>query len=216
MEARAVAPAPLHPLVKLSGAVAAVSLAALCGWIVDGNQTAPGEVGLFRLINGLPAFLYPLAWPAMQLGNLFASPAAAIVAAGFRKWSLAVGLLAIAPLKLVASRIVKDHFDRQRPASVIDEVTRRGDASAAGQAFLSGHAVIAVGLATVAHPYLGRRGRILAWAGAAVVCIGRIYVGAHLPLDTIAGAALGYALGTGVLLVLGSFGLRSRGRRADK
>jgi undecaprenyl-diphosphatase len=36
-----------------------------------------------------------------------------------------------------------------------------------------------------------------------LVCLARVYVGAHLPLDVVGGAALGLAIGGLVRLVLG-------------
>jgi tRNA A-37 threonylcarbamoyl transferase component Bud32 len=63
---------------------------------------------------------------------------------------------------------------------------------------------VAVALATVASPYLGRRARRVAWVLAGCVCLARMYVGSHLPYDVIGGAALGWAAGSLVLFVLGA------------
>jgi glycosyltransferase 2 family protein len=69
---------------------------------------------------------------------------------------------------------------------------------------VSGHSAVAVALATVASPFLGRRARRVAWTLAALVCVARIYVGSHLPFDVVGGAALGWAAGALVLLVFGA------------
>ena len=69
---------------------------------------------------------------------------------------------------------------------------------------MSGHSAVAVALATVASPFLGRRARRVAWTLAGLVCVARIYVGSHLPLDVVGGAALGWAAGALVLLVFGA------------
>jgi len=58
-------------------------------------------------------------------------------------------------------------------------------------------------LAAVAAPYLPRWGRRLVWSLAVTVVVARVYVGAHLPLDVIGGAALGYAAAALVHLALG-------------
>ena len=84
---------------------------------------------------------------------------------------------------------------RHRPAQIVDEVVLRG-APAVGRGFLSGHVIVAVGIATVLAPWLGRRTMIVVWSLAATVCLGRIYAGAHLPLDVVGGAALGWSLGS--------------------
>jgi glycosyltransferase 2 family protein len=43
-----------------------------------------------------------------------------------------------------------------------------------------------------------------------VVSLGRVYVGAHLPLDVLGGAALGVATGALVHVLLGAPGARDR------
>jgi undecaprenyl-diphosphatase len=63
---------------------------------------------------------------------------------------------------------------------------------------------VAVALATVSSPYLGRRARRVAWILAGCVCLARMYVGSHLPFDVVGGAALGWAAGSLVLFVLGA------------
>ena len=107
---------------------------------------------------------------------------------------------------------IKERWLRERPASVVDDVIRRGDVSAAGKAFVSGHAIIAFGLATVMAPYLPPLGRRVVWGLAIAVCIARVYVGAHLPLDVMGGAAAGWAVGCLINLALGRAASRSSGR----
>jgi len=58
-------------------------------------------------------------------------------------------------------------------------------------------------LAAVAWPWLGRRGRMAVVAVVVLVCLARVYVGAHLPLDVIGGAGLGLAVAGLVRLALG-------------
>jgi undecaprenyl-diphosphatase len=48
------------------------------------------------------------------------------------------------------------------------------------------------------------------------VCLSRMYVGAHLPLDVVGGAALGWAAGSLVHLLLGAPGGRPSPERAAK
>ena len=59
----------------------------------------------------------------------------------------------------------------------------------------------------MAWPWLGRRGRIVVAVLVTVVCLSRVYVGAHLPLDVVGGAALGLAVGGAVRLLHGTAGL---------
>jgi membrane-associated phospholipid phosphatase len=182
----------------------AVAVLILTGFHVDGNYASEAEAAAFRLINGFPSLIYWPAWVIMQLGNMIAVPAVAVVALVFRRYRLAVACLMVGAGKWYISRLLKDVFLRERPASILSDVVLR-DAPAAGQAFVSGHAVIAVGLATVVHPYVGRKWRIAVWALALLVCVARVFVGAHLPLDVVGGAAAGWALGTAANLLMGLF-----------
>ena len=67
----------------------------------------------------------------------------------------------------------------------------------------SGHAAVAVALVAVAWPWLGTRGRLVCVALALPVCLARVYVGAHVPLDVAGGAGLGLAIAEVVRLLLG-------------
>jgi undecaprenyl-diphosphatase len=139
----------------------------------------------------------------MQLGVIGAVPLVAVVALATRHLRLALdAVLAAGSIYLIA-KVIKQFVQRGRPDSLLDEVHILGEA-AGGLGYVSGHSAVAVALATVASPYLGRRARRVAWALAAAVCIARMYVGAHLPYDVLGGAALGWAAGALVHLVLGA------------
>jgi undecaprenyl-diphosphatase len=107
------------------------------------------------------------------------------------------------------AKIVKGEFGRGRPAALLGDVTVRGDPGL-GFGFVSGHTAVAFALAAVAAPHLGRRGRLVAWALAALVGLARMYVGVHLPLDVLGGAGLGLTVGAIVSLLVGRFGPRRR------
>lgn len=176
-------------------AAGAAALLYLSAAIVHPDRVSELERSLFHSINGLPELLYWPVWVVMQLGNLLAIPAAAILVLIWRRWRLAIALLVAGGAKTLLSREIKDLVTRHRPASVIDGVIRRGDAAATGEAFVSGHAVIAFAIAVLVHPYLPADKRWIAWVLAVAVCVGRVYVGAHLPLDVVGGAAMGAAIG---------------------
>lgn len=163
------------------------------------KHVGPVEAAAFRAVNDLPESLYPSVWVIMQLGTLGAAPAAAGGAwlAGNRE--LAGRLLAGGSATWILSKLVKRLVRRPRPAAMLAGARGRGR-DATGLGYLSGHAGVAVALGAAALPRLGPAGR------AAVICIvpavglSRIYVGAHLPLDTVGGAALGLAVDAAVAL----------------
>jgi membrane-associated phospholipid phosphatase/tRNA A-37 threonylcarbamoyl transferase component Bud32 len=161
------------------------------------------ETGAFDLVNGLPGWLFAPVWGVMQLGALGAVPAVAVVALVLRRRRLALDLAVAGGLAWLAARFVKDAFDRPRPGGLLDLVVHRGP-EAVGLGFVSGHTAVAVALATAASPHLPRPWRRVVWAAAAVVGLSRIYVGAHLPLDVVGGAGLGWAIGALLHLALGT------------
>ncbi len=145
---------------------------------------------------------FPVVWVPMQLGNLLVVPAAVLAALAFRRWRLAAGLALAGAGVYVLAKVVKRFVERGRPSDVLDDVVVRG-AAPHGLGFVSGHIAVVTALALVAWPWLPRWGRWAAGAAVAAVFLTRMYVGAHLPLDMVGGAALGVAVGALVRLLLG-------------
>ena len=175
------------------------------GMLAVRNGTVTGfEKSVFHAVNDLPQAFYPVLWPFQQLGVLVVGPIAAIIAALFRKFRLALALLIATVAKLGLERVVKQMVSRQRPGtSVGHDVHLRGDVSVSGESFVSGHALLAAAIACLVVPYLKGRWKLVAWAVLGLVMVTRVYVGAHNPLDVICGAALGLALGGCLNLAFG-------------
>ena len=167
---------------------------ALSALPVHEHSVSPAEEHVFRAINDWTVLPFFVVWPIMQLGNFLAVPVAAAVAAGLRRFRLALAMLAAGVAAYFLAKVVKDIVVRGRPASLLDDVRLRG-ATAFGRGYVSGHAAVVTLLAVLAWPYLGRRWRWVVLGVAVVVCLARVYVGAHLPLDVVGGAALGLAMG---------------------
>ena len=160
------------------------------------------ERDLFRIVNDMPEIVFPIVWAVMQLGNVVAVPVVAGVAALTGRFRMARDLLVAGGLAYLAADLVKSVVGRERPAGFpVGAVLLDGNVSGIG--FISGHAAVAAALATAAVPYLSRRGRRWVWAIAWTVAVARVYVGAHLPLDIVGGAATGWAIGSLVHYVFG-------------
>ena len=184
------------PWIRLGAGTAALLVTAAA---VRRDHVGPGEDLVFRAVNGLPDSLYPPAWVVMQLGTLGAAPAAAGVAWLAADGELAGRLLVSGAATWALSKLVKQMVRRPRPASLLPGTRCRGR-EAAGLGYLSGHAGVAVALGAAALPRLGPAGRALALSVIPVVGLTRVYVGAHLLLDVVGGAALGLAVEAAVRL----------------
>jgi len=189
----------LHWTRRRVDAIAAMAgtLVLVAGMVVVRNGWVPGvERRVFRVINDLPGFLYPLFAPAQQLGVLVVGLLVAVVAVALRRYRLALAAVLVTGAKLVLERVVKAAVTRERPGTSIGaDIHVRGDVSRAGESFVSGHAVLATALAMIIAPYLRGRWRLVPWLLAGAVAVGRVYVGAHNPLDVVCGAALGLGIG---------------------
>ena len=157
------------------------------------DRVAPLEERAFRLINRLPDAAYPAVWPPMQFGALAAVPVTAGISYVAGRRVLAARLIVAGGAAWTAAKVAKQVRVRGRPARLLHDVRVRG-AEASGGGFVSGHAAVATALAAAAVPRVGGRlGRALVIL-VPVVGASRLYVGAHLPLDALGGASLGFTV----------------------
>jgi undecaprenyl-diphosphatase len=103
-----------------------------------------------------------------------------------------------------------------RPAQTVPNVIMRGNSAAHGLSFPSGHAMVIFTITALVVPYLRGWQKVLPWALAAAACLSRAYLGAHFPLDVVAGAGLGILIGSVLNLIFGVPSVSSKTPRANR
>lgn len=171
------------------------ALAVLAVGALLSGRVVPGEVGTAQAVNGLPSPVIDALEVFMQLGARPAIVLVAVVAAVVaprRRWRVVAAVVLAGVLGWLGSHVVKDVVERPRPTSLGAEVVVRDDSE--GHAYPSTH----VSIATASLSALAlstQRPSSGALAGGAVVGLGRMAVGVHLPIDVIGGLGLGLAAG---------------------
>ena len=154
------------------------------------GRVGPAEERLFRLIDDGPDGAHPAVWPIMQSGSL----AAVFVSSARhrRRGDRQAALVSLITGTAVwaGAKVAKRAVGRGRPTEHLVGVTVRGRPQS-GLGYPSGHAAVSVALALIDTRDLGRAGRVASLAVAGAAGAGRIYVGAHLPLDVAGGASIG-------------------------
>ena len=111
--------------------------------------------------------------------------------------------LYVAAASLVASLVttaIKYPVGRERPPSIVLDPEPLMEVPTTSS-FPSGHAMSSFACATVL-ARLAPRLAIPAYTLAALIALSRVYVGVHYPLDIVAGAVLGVAVATALLMLL--------------
>jgi undecaprenyl-diphosphatase len=146
----------------------------------------------------------------MQLGNLVVGTAAGLVIAVIaRDVAVAVGVVLAMALKLVAERVIRKEMAdylpvRQRPGtSQTGAILRGRDVPRSGPSFPSGHVILVAAIGCVVAPDLAAVWWWLPILATVLVMVGRVYVGAHNPLDVTAGLGAGLLLGGVVAAFVG-------------
>jgi membrane-associated phospholipid phosphatase len=158
------------------------------------------EIQTFRAVNDLPGAGYPAIWLPMQYGTFGTVPAVALLAFARGRPRLALAVGAGGTAAWMSAKALKRVVGRGRPAGIIENASIRG-VEEGDRGFPSGHAAVSAALTVIIRPNVAEGWRVPLEALAGFVPLARMYVGAHLPLDVIGGAALGLAIGSAVNLL---------------
>jgi undecaprenyl-diphosphatase len=164
------------------------------------------EAAVFRLVNTLPDFLED-PFRVVEGAALAAGVGVPLWALLGRRLGLARDLILSAALSWMGSELVERIAERGRPDGLLQGVDLHGVA-VSGLGFPSVTVAVAAGLATAAVPYVTRIPRRIAWSLVVLVAVSRVFVGAHLPVDSLGGFAVGLMAGSLVHLAFGCPGRR--------
>ena len=190
------------------GASAVALKAGATGW----------DLSLFRFLNEVPPAAASVLTPLVHLFLPIGIVIAVVLMAGYVvAWTrsvlpLAAGAAAAGAAWALANA-AKVIANRPRPYQVVaDAVLRQPPAH--GTSFPSSHTAVTVAVVIALVPFLPRALAWVAIAYAVLVGWSRVYLGVHYPLDVLAGAGIGMAVGGLVLLALGVL-LRRAGEPAQ-
>lgn len=165
------------------------------------------DLSLFRILNEVPpavaSLLTPFAHLFLPAGIIIVVVLIAgyVVARTRSVLPVAAGAVAAGAAWALAN-VAKLIADRPRPYQVVADAVLRQQA-AHGTSFPSSHTAVTVAVVIALVPFLLRVLAGAAVAYAALVGWSRVYLGVHYPLDVLAGAGIGMAVGGTVLLALG-------------
>jgi glycosyltransferase 2 family protein len=165
---------------------------------------APGEEAVFEAVNSLPNSLYVVIWPFMQYGVFLTIPVLTGIALILRHVRLAAAMAVAGIGVYLIAKVGKEIVQRGRPDALLGEIEARETFAAHSLGFPSGHVAVAAALTVVVTPYLTGRWKVVPAALAVIVALGRMYVGAHTPLDLVGGGALGVSAGCVANLLVGT------------
>jgi maltose/moltooligosaccharide transporter len=207
-----------RPRATVRSAAGLLAVVPAFGLLVAQTEAHRGDEWMYRVVNGLgpgPDLLWRILDPHTR--NYVILIGLAVVAAAItnlrsvpRTFARVFGsaLLAWGVLEAVYSV-----YDRPRPEEVITNASLNGHSWAHLNSFPSGHMAITAALAVAVALTLPRL-RYALWAYVFAVAFTRVMFGAHFPLDTVAGTALGTA--SAILIALAfDRGRRRRSVNAD-
>lgn len=173
------------------------------------DRVGRAEARAFRAVNNLPDAPALPVWLVMQPGSFGAVPVVAAAAAVAGRRDLARRLWVSGSATWLLAKAVKRFMARPRPDQLLTGIRRRGSQQT-GLGFVSGHAGVVTSLCASALGELSPPARTAAVTTALGVGLGRVYTGAHLPLDIVGGAALGLAVEAAIEMGTAAIGVRIR------
>lgn len=144
-------------------------------------------------VYGQPMYLAPAAALIYGSGLLFKNEGVKTTGLMILQLGVVASLTQI-PARIIAGR-VRPYTDKQRDDFKLFKGTQQTRAS-----FISGHALLAVGVSTILAKQINRPwATVLLYAAAATTPYARLYRGSHWLSDVVTGSVLGYVMAKGIM-----------------
>jgi len=199
------------PVDVLRLVVAAVAFLFCLALAVGAENTMVGvEADLLQLADRVPSALAAFLVGLVQVVALVAPLVVIAVALVLRRFRLGLLLVAVPVAAAVLEGVLVSRLDRIHPQLLERALAQEswiGGATFPSSGWICG----AAAAATVASPWLTHGMRRAAWWLVGVFAVIRMVTGHEVPLDVLAGIALGAAVGSAGLLVAGRPSLRPDG-----
>ena len=200
-----------RPRATFRTALGLLAVVPVLGLLITQTEAHRGDEWLYRAVNGLgpgPDLLWKILDPhtrnyVILIGLAIVAAAVSSLRSVPRTFAKVFGAAVLSWGLLEA---VYSVYDRPRPEEVIADASLNGHSWGHLNSFPSGHMAITAALA-VSIALTFPRLRFVLWGYVAAVAFTRVMFGAHFPLDTVAGTALGTA---GAILVVLAFDRRRR------
>lgn len=157
------------------------------------------ELTITKFIYSWPKTLVPLFMMITQAGSGWALLGATTYFYVHNHKPFAKRLFLAGLATFMTIEVLKHMFGRARPYVFVDGIVKRDPLTSGGFGFPSGHAAMAGVLLMTLYLYLPSKYRPIVYVLAFLVCLSRIYLGMHMPLDVTAGFCVGVAI-AGVLI----------------
>ena len=173
-------------------------------WHTARRGVGPREQRVFEAVNGWPDRWYGLLATLMQFGTYVTTPVVAAAVAIAGRHAEAIVIVVSGTAAWAGAKLLKAGTRRGRPRAALAQTVRiRGHAQSGG-GFPSGHAATSASLSVTLGAVVGGWWWPPLLMLAVLTGLGRVYIGAHLPLDVLGGAGLGAAIaGLGLLIAVG-------------
>jgi membrane-associated phospholipid phosphatase len=169
-------------------------------------RATSGDARLFRTLNEMPpaaaSVLTPLSHLFLPVGITAVIVLTVVYVVARNRSVLPVAAAAVAAgAAWVLANAAKVIADRSRPYLVMAGTVLRQH-PAHGTSFPSSHTAVTLAVAIALVPFLARPLAAVGIGYAVLVGWSRVFLGVHYPLDVLAGAGIGMAVGGAVLLAL--------------